>query len=59
MRADAIEHFVSSLSKFQKDELWAIVQNWSELAQFDSETEAEEMEHPTVAEVLESALDSE
>lgn len=59
MPAEAIENFVSSLSKVQKDVLWAIVQNWSELAQFDSEAEAEEMEHPTVAEVLESALDSE
>lgn len=58
MPAEAIENFVSSLSKVQKDVLWAIVQNWSELALFDSEAEAEEMEHPTVAEVLESALDS-
>ncbi|MFO0815063.1 MAG: hypothetical protein U0796_17745 [Gemmatales bacterium] len=58
MRADAIEHFVSSLSEVQKDELWAIVQNWNDLALFDSVAEAEEMEHPTVAEVLESALDN-
>ena len=58
MEATVIEHFVASLTTKQKDILWKIVQEWSETAQFPSDSDAVESENPTVACVLESALDN-
>ncbi len=58
MEADDIEAFVASLTTEQKDQLWEIVQHWNEPARFVSSEIAEELENPSVASMLEAALDN-